>query len=299
MATRLSLCGTKDDTTYTIEEFAKAQAERKELFLEKLAKTLRDAREVIVAACDDTLRTATAAGNGEVDLFATGESTQTLHYAELAQRRNECRRLTGFIRLVDYLFADTLANVVYSSVREILEKIALLEQRCPDPVAVSGVHRPGADVLADMFDEAHAPQKQLQLQQQQQAGGTKRKIAPLFRVFAELQGEQIALNPSEEVFSAKIEESIAGYATAVASVEKLVMHEDFRPYTQLILEEQLEQLHSGAAQQEGLGLVAIIQEDKAHQRTCRAIRQAISRGYAASNKFSGAFGPFLAMYLED
>lgn len=56
-------------------------------------------------------------------MYMSGEGTQTLHYAELAQRRNECAKLTCFIKLIDYLLVDTMHRITVSGVSEILSRL--------------------------------------------------------------------------------------------------------------------------------------------------------------------------------
>lgn len=64
----------------------------------------------------------------------TQKDNNPLRYTQLAAKRTECRRLTNFIKLADYLLIDTLHMLALNSVKDLLQKFSIVEA---PPVRVS------------------------------------------------------------------------------------------------------------------------------------------------------------------
>eukprot|EP00727_Mastigamoeba_balamuthi_P003136 m51a1_g1282 putative dynein heavy chain axonemal (4140) ;mRNA; f:131088-144324 len=272
---RLRLSKTKDEMTFSMDEFRHAQQDEQVAFMDKVNKTYRELRDVILNACDDTLRT-TGVESQELDLTGMGESTQTLHYAELAKRRTECQRLTSFIRLADYLLATAMQNVVISTVKDLLGKLTTLQTKYPEPLILHRASSQTDALLMEISDE------------------NKKKMAPMFRIDVELCTNELGFLPNEDNFLTTLDSIIFGFNDTVTSVQKLVMNEDFKTYTQTILEEQFE--HYGPLPN-GLFSSSIINEDKMYQSTLLAIREVVSEAFTAARKFTVIFHPLLEIFI--
>ena len=95
------------EKTYTLDEFCEEQAVKRHHVTTWLAHFTDDVRALVRGACDEVL-----------DKFLADNSIQADHkmtFMERAALRTECRKLTKYIRLADFLVTDTLLGLALDS----------------------------------------------------------------------------------------------------------------------------------------------------------------------------------------
>jgi dynein heavy chain, axonemal len=101
--------------TYSLTEFTRNQAEKRRATGVWLGEFAEDARALVRAACDEVL---------DAFLDRSGIRGDTkMSFMERASLRSECKRLTGFIRLADFIIRDTLLALALSSAEHLLSSV--------------------------------------------------------------------------------------------------------------------------------------------------------------------------------
>ena len=104
---RWRLFEVNQEKTYTLDEFCEEQAVKRHHVTTWLAHFTDDVRALVRGACDEVL-----------DKFLADNSIQADHkmtFMERAALRTECRKLTKYIRLADFLVTDTLLGLALDS----------------------------------------------------------------------------------------------------------------------------------------------------------------------------------------
>lgn len=100
------------ESTVSLNKFRSDQEMRCRSMSIQLENLFDEARKVIREACDSAL-----------DFFLEANQINTEHkitFMERAALQNCCRRLTRFIRLVDFLLVDALQNMAFNSLEDVL-----------------------------------------------------------------------------------------------------------------------------------------------------------------------------------
>lgn len=112
--------------TYRLDEFVALQNVRRVQVTTWLTEFSSDVRALVGTACNDML-----------DTFLSENSIRADHkmtHMERAALRNECRKLTKFIRLCDFLVRDTLMGMALDSVSSLLQYMSPLPALAPPHV---------------------------------------------------------------------------------------------------------------------------------------------------------------------
>lgn len=134
----MGLCKVEKAYTYTLAEFKDAQFKQLSDVADRLKEFRTLVKEVVRSACRTALLEAgftpddyfyenvDSTGEGysnqyDVDIFA--EAPDKMTYTEQANKRANCRRLTNFIRLMDYLIINTMHSLAVNSVSTLLAHI--------------------------------------------------------------------------------------------------------------------------------------------------------------------------------
>ncbi len=67
-----------------------------------------------------------------------GDGPDKMTYTEQANKRAHCKRLTGFIRLADYLIVATLHSLTTNSVMSLLSRFRLQNTNTPPDDEIMG-----------------------------------------------------------------------------------------------------------------------------------------------------------------
>ncbi|KAH8072853.1 dynein light chain binding protein [Aureococcus anophagefferens] len=123
----LSLLEAEPGKTYELDEFAAAQAHLQDRRAEALVRFSGDVQSLARTACDEV-----------VDSFLRAAKIVADHrmtFMERASLRSECRKLTRFLRLVDFHVVNALRELALESARNALALAA------PDVVPTHVIHR--------------------------------------------------------------------------------------------------------------------------------------------------------------
>ena len=120
--------------TYTLDAFVQAQAEHKVLTVQRLEEFYEAVRDAVQGACDTALmrfeqEVAGASAGGEA-AAAAGSSTPRAQqgrggegvkrsFLQQAQLRSVCKKITNYIRVVDYIVLSTLHQLLMSSLGDL------------------------------------------------------------------------------------------------------------------------------------------------------------------------------------
>ncbi|KAG9395747.1 Dynein heavy chain and region D6 of dynein motor [Carpediemonas membranifera] len=175
----------------------------------EIDKIVTDIANLVLDACE---RAMTAAGFGLPDVDSPKKNSDEVHetYTEQALKRSECRRLTNFIRLTDYLVVDALYLMTLSIERAILARVRELSTKmAPDAVEFTDE---GLEIVGP-------------------APIGKDIAAPLFSTDAELVDSELRINPLGSQFTHLVDSSLDEIVTLADNVQRLVTHEAFDQYT--------------------------------------------------------------------
>jgi len=101
--------------TYTLSEFSRNQAEKRRATGVWLREFAEDARALVRGACDEVL-----------DAFLDDKGIRgdsRMSFMERAALRRECKRLTRFIRLADFVVRDTLFGLALASAERLMHLV--------------------------------------------------------------------------------------------------------------------------------------------------------------------------------
>ena len=100
--------------TFTLPIFISTQEQARLKVTSQLDQLHYNVRSLVLKACEDDL---------QLFLVKSGfrdKNVQKISHAERAAHRTECRKLTKFIRLADYLVVDTLVSLAMDRTKEVL-----------------------------------------------------------------------------------------------------------------------------------------------------------------------------------
>ena len=104
-----------EETTYTLDQFVDAQQAIQEDLTVTLNEFSTDVHDIVRGACDEI-----------VDQFLHANKIQADHkmtFMERASLRSECRKLTRFLRLTDFMVIDMLRDLAFDSVQTALDRV--------------------------------------------------------------------------------------------------------------------------------------------------------------------------------
>ena len=130
---RTKLHKIKQGSTYTLEAFVEAQEQHKEDTVQLLHEFFDQVREAVQSACDMALARFEAEVNGPDAAAAAGGQTTPRagatrggeqqvkrSFLQQAQLRSVCKKITNYIRVVDYIVLSTLHQLLMSSLNDLL-----------------------------------------------------------------------------------------------------------------------------------------------------------------------------------
>ena len=248
-------------------------------------------------------------------------------YTEISTKRAECRKLTNFVRLCDYLVVDTLRELVRSSTQDILlfvtpqekevvrieESIEIYEEKQRVLAAklerIRMIEEGEIDPDSDEEDDEPLPKTQEEIAAEEEAAAkaaeeaekTKKKdrgpvLVPLFVSELELKNSQLVFFPDKHRFIRETEKVLNSFLEAVGSVGSLTQREECRPFTAPQFNDRPpEQFDIG----EGLDLKQMMQDDTKYTDLVDTIKETMAAGFETVNRYSQQFQPFREMYLTN
>ena len=277
----------KKGSTYTLDAFVNAQEEHKILTCEKLGLFFEAVREAVQQACDTALdrfereeSASAAAGAGEqtTPRPGKGEAVAKRSFLQQAQLRSVCKKITNYIRVVDYIVLSTLHQLLMSSLSDLLY---MFESVKP------GYHEP--PVLTE--EEKAELEKML-------AKGKKPPVKdkPLFQVDIYFQApDAIEYSPSAHEFSHRIDATIMDFVNMLMTVGTLISHGSFKRYTQPVINGRQDTVEIS----EGFDIKGLIDDNDEYNNVCDAIRTSFDTHFAQVQVYTTMLEPHTTIYLEN
>jgi dynein heavy chain len=279
----------KKGSTYTLDAFVNAQEEHKILTCEKLGQFFEAVREAVQQACDTALdrfereesaQASAAAGAGDqtTPRPGKGEAVVKRSFLQQAQLRSVCKKITNYIRVVDYIVLSTLHQLLMSSLSDLLY---MFESVKP------GYHEP--PVLTE--EQKAELEKML-------AKGKKPPVKdkPLFQVDIYFQApDAIEYSPSAHEFSHRIDATIMDFVNMLMTVGTLISHGSFKRYTQPVINGRQDTVEIS----EGFDIKGLIDDNDEYNNVCDAIRTSFDTHFAQVQVYTTMLEPHTTIYLQN
>ena len=248
--------------TYTLEDFTAQQAEKRRHVGVWLSEFAVDVRALVRGACDTQL-----------DRFLESNKIKADHkmtFMERAALRAECRRLTKFIRVCDFIIADSLLNLALDSTATLRSFLLPTEEQAPPHIVrtdeskmeedlPNGIVGTPGDIssagaaaavggllaaqdtatrvpLVRVTANFHAVEKLVGSEDGDEGGGSARAAdEPSEDIDASVVVRHepvITLDPPLHVARQKLGSVLSKALAVIASPPRLLTHPDLAPYTQ-------------------------------------------------------------------
>lgn len=297
--------------TYMLDDFCNEQATTRAQITAWLAEFADDVRALVRGACDEVLDAFLGANNIKADHKMT--------FMERAALRTECRRLTRYIRLADYLVRDTLVGLALDSTETLLSLVAPSERpprvirvEPEDPKKRRAVRGLNDDVtpkplinISVNFDVVHVPVEPTQYAVEDEeavaenptddpAAEAKASEEPVDEGSEPPPGYQAELTSEPKLASIKsrLRETLNDAILVVSAPPRLLTHPDLSPYTQAATEE-------GEDEDEELDLAEVVMADTQFQDTSNGIFDALDAAYTEMLEYADVFRPFRNIFLRN
>ncbi|KAJ8402442.1 hypothetical protein AAFF_G00369310 [Aldrovandia affinis] len=287
----MGMCRIETGRTYTLEDFKEAQYKQ----LEEVAARLKEFKELVKELARNACRTALLEA-GFIPDYCTYESEtpeegqdgslsqemellyrdapEKMGYTEQAIKRNQCRRLTCFIRLADFLIVNTAHILVVNSITLLLNNLKDQVQNTPTKEQIQCWDIP----------EENTEKK-----------STSTSLLPMFMTQLMLETHALSFEPSLDNFQTYITEIIQRFQGAVMSLDPLLPDPYFNAFTQPIIYSKVEEKTCG----DGPSMEAILEEDTNLQTIIRDIKEALQFAFESANVYAETFERIRVFFKEN
>ena len=259
-----------------LDEFQARQMQRRNQVRASLAKFQSSVRKVVVDTCDQALDSfLVASGFGhmaddvedmyndeyldgyddedlDVDGLSNAPKGARITFTERATMRTQCRRLTRFIRLVDFTIVDTFLEISLLSTIALLKYIdtsaeketaalaaaqaakerasALVQMRVP-PISATGNNKESKGAIFDVV--ATKKENDDEKEDEGEDNGTAVVLLPLFEIrmcFDVEPRPRLRMEPSRDDFRARLDAIIFDGLKVIMQPERLLTHSMLAPY---------------------------------------------------------------------
>ncbi|KAG7458844.1 hypothetical protein MATL_G00224900 [Megalops atlanticus] len=289
----MGLCRITKGHTYTLEEFKHAQYKQLEEVSARLEEFRELVKEVARTSCRTALREAgftpdysttesESPGEGdesrmsqEMELLFE-ETSEKMSYTEQAKKRFQCRRLTCFIRLADFLIVNTMHILVVNSVTTLLNILREKIQCTPPQELIQSwdVPETGDDTEKKKPDPA---------------------TLPMFVTKLMLETHALSFEPSVEDFQTCISDIVQRFQHTVLSLDPLAPDSYFNAFTQPIINGKVEEKICG----DGPSVEAMLEEDKHLQAVIQNIKEALQVAFDSANMYAQTFDGVRLFFKEN
>ncbi|CAM9285898.1 unnamed protein product [Ectocarpus sp. 6 AP-2014] len=303
-----------DFGTHTLENFCKAQSTQRDHLDLVLQQFSVNVREAVMKSCEDTLYNFLHRAGFNVKASTPEEARELLmktmeevnpseiSFTERAAMRTQCRKLAKFMKVADFLVADTYLDVALESTRDLLLEM----QRAADSTSDTEVMD-----LQSLKEESNQSSQRLRESASSRSTGVSRSTRlPLFVVelaYAEGMEELatsskkstcadpsdlIVCHPSENEFHKRLEVMLFDGLTVVANPRRLLSEPSFKAFVSPIVDER-------GTFGEGQDLEAVIMEDSDFQDMLDGIHRNIAHSFRRTDTYASSFDTLTHCYLEN
>ena len=204
MASCVQLYSTRAGTR-TLDEFATRQAALNIKTGKWVKQFNAEARDIAYKACEHFLNTYLI-DNGfrpVADLQVEGQNAREITFTERAAMRTQCRKLTKFIRLVDFVMVNAFLSLGLLSIQALVESLTAAQP--PAAIGNTPAVLPTRDAL--------------------------------YEISVHLEEKALHFDPRADVFKTRMETIIFDALRVITSRPRLLDHEVFHAYVQSSVEE--------------------------------------------------------------
>ena len=250
-------------TTYTLEEFVAAQQAIQEDLTVRLNDFSGDIHQIVRSACDDI-----------VDQFLHANKIQADHkmtFMERASLRSECRKLTRFLRLTDFMVIDMLRDLAFESVQDALERVQPKDE-------IPRV------ILTQSAEEVAAAQKAKEEGKEVADDGSYK---PLFTVVVSHQADgQLEVGPSARSFKEGFQNVVHQSLKVIGIPERVSSHEELAAYI------MAENADAEEVNREEVPVQDIVSNDDQFESTTADIYAALDEAFESVEDYIDVFTPY-------
>ncbi|KAH8057234.1 dynein light chain binding protein [Aureococcus anophagefferens] len=272
----LSLLEAEPGKTYELDEFAAAQAHLQDRRAEALVRFSGDVQSLARTACDEV-----------VDSFLRAAKIVADHrmtFMERASLRSECRKLTRFLRLVDFHVVNALRELALESARNALALAA------PDVVPTHVIHR-------DEPPEAKGDDD-VGLGGGETYGGDGEEDesahAPLLRVEVSFTKGSLVLSPSMRDVQKAFADMLQACLKVVGIPDRIFAHPDLALYIMSDTDDA-----PGDVAREETSVQDLVASEEKWKRTSSAIGTALEAAYDAATDYATCVEPYCGKAQEN
>ncbi|XP_018593809.2 dynein heavy chain 6, axonemal [Scleropages formosus] len=295
----MGLCHIQKKYTYTLEKFQSTQQKQ----LREVSARLDEFRELVKEVARSACRTALLEAGYTPDYYvleseASGDGepgksrreTGTLHeevpekmsYTQQAIKRSHCRRLSCFIRLVDYLILNTMHILVVNSVATLLDALKDQIQRTPSEELIR----------TWSTEESHVDTGEKDLAMDEEAEASP---VPMFVSELIMEVDALFYKPSLEDFQDCLAEIITCFQGTVLSLNTLLSDPYFDAFTRPMINNKVEEKACG----EGPSLEIVLEDDRHLQTIIQNIKETLVFAFEAANVYAETFERFHHFFKEN
>ncbi|XP_078146083.1 dynein axonemal heavy chain 6 [Centroberyx gerrardi] len=280
----LGLCRMEKNHTYTLQEFQEAQYKQ----LEKMSANLEEFQNLVKEAAMRACHTAMQEAGYPPDdhNLSDPKNQQNMSYIEKISKKNHCKRLTCFVRLVDYLVVNTMHILMVNSSAGLL---AVLQEQ---------VDSTPSHAIIQSWGQPEATTTPTEEELDKKVGHPSNKSAPVLPMFISelmLDTNTLTYQPSEDNFQETVAEIMGRFQKTVLSVDKLVPDPCFDSFTQPMINNMDLEKTCG----DGPCLESMLEDDKHLQSIIQNIKESLQFAFDSANMYSCTFEPFRLFYKEN
>eukprot|EP00906_Rhabdomonas_costata_P002873 RCo004476 len=244
-------------------------------------------------------------------------------YTELSQKRAECRRLTSYIRLADYMVIDSVVALTMKSLSTLRD--ALLY---PKPIAAPTLAleaspskadhsaKPGAKALHD--SKVPLAARRTSIMAVPTMGGAAKKSPeppaptglddsdeesplpegtepPIFMTEVLFRDDTIVITPNREAYEFRVDGVIKGFTDTVLKIERFLHMEEFKAYTEPVMADQGEDSEFGM----GPDVSLMLSSEADYKSLTLSVKDSLGAAFRDVEAHVTIFDVFKRMYLEN
>ncbi|CAK8985673.1 unnamed protein product [Durusdinium trenchii] len=276
-------------TVYQVEEFEDQQRQKRKQMASDLQEVWTRIKDELLQSCTNSLQDflkkngfgQRGANEEEKEEGDEGDQDGGMSYTERATTRTQCRKLTKFIRMVQFLFNDAVAQMVVSTTTS--KFLETLENFVEDVQTQEAAAQPLA-----LENDVEKPSEE----KKEESKSTRK---PNFNVECLLQRGALIFKPTGRKIWEALESSLRDALRAVSGCPAFLQVEDFNAFTAplaelgdaLPLEEQQHDLFS------------LVAQDPKHKELLSTITARYDWLFDKVNTYASRFEEFVEMYAEN
>uniref|UniRef100_H3GJS6 Dynein heavy chain linker domain-containing protein n=4 Tax=Phytophthora ramorum TaxID=164328 RepID=H3GJS6_PHYRM len=289
--TKLELIRFSARQTYSLRDFELEQQKTRAQVTQQLADFSAKSLKMCVKACDDVIDSFLGANKISADHKMT--------FMERAALRKQCRTLTNFLRLADFLTIDATIQLTVHSFQRLYTILATGKAQLASSTAAVAT---AAAASAAPNGKHTAPGGSTQASSTKMTGkpGQVNAAPPFTAIFAvavEMDIVTSALNaaPNHDAWNGALQQALKEALRMVETPARHLGHESLAPYTTASAEDEGKDVWSV----EQLNVALILNEDAKFSMLTNDIFVALDEAFEAVEDYMDVFAPFHQIYSEN